>query len=177
MGATDTEMLRGLFEGEPPEEFAATWMKPEQIAGQLIDLLREGPEGRSGENIGAWTGVARRTWAPQGATSNHNRIGRNIVTTIEDLLNIHEIKNLRILYSTYFDEQKIDELMGLLTPDVICEFGPEYGGNWEGHETIRANFLSYMEQDEGTLQGVALDHQPHGGDDRSRYGQGQMLSD
>ena len=31
-------------------------MKPEQIAGQLLDLLREGPEGRSGENIGAWTG-------------------------------------------------------------------------------------------------------------------------
>ncbi len=57
MGATDTEMLRGLFDGVPPADFAATWMKPEQIAGQLLDLLREGPEGRSGENIGAWTGV------------------------------------------------------------------------------------------------------------------------
>jgi NAD(P)-dependent dehydrogenase (short-subunit alcohol dehydrogenase family) len=57
MGATDTEMLRGLFEGDPPAEFAATWMKSEQIAGQLLDLLREGPQGRSGENIGAWTGV------------------------------------------------------------------------------------------------------------------------
>jgi hypothetical protein len=32
-------------------------MKSEQIAGQLLDLLREGHEGRSGENIGAWTGV------------------------------------------------------------------------------------------------------------------------
>ena len=56
MGATDTPMLRSLFEGEPPADFAATWMKPVQIAGQLLDLLREGPEGRSGENIGAWTG-------------------------------------------------------------------------------------------------------------------------
>jgi len=56
MGPTDTEMLRGLFDGDPPAEFAATWMKPEQIAGQLLDLLREGPQGRSGENIGAWTG-------------------------------------------------------------------------------------------------------------------------
>ncbi len=56
MGATDTEMLRGLFDGDPPAEFAATWMKSEQIAGQLLDLLREGPQGRSGENIGAWTG-------------------------------------------------------------------------------------------------------------------------
>ncbi len=70
------------------------------------------------------------------------------MTTIEDLLNIHEIKNLRILYSAYFDGQEIDKLMGLLTPDAVCEFGPEYGGSWEGPETIRANFLSYMEQDE-----------------------------
>lgn len=69
------------------------------------------------------------------------------MTTIEDLLNIHEIKNLRILYSKYFDEQKIDELMGLFTPDAVCEFGPEYGGNWIGTETIRANYLPYMEQD------------------------------
>jgi SnoaL-like domain len=72
---------------------------------------------------------------------------RKIVTTIEDLLNIHEIKNLRILYSTYFDEQRIDKLMTLLTPDAVCEFGPEYGGDWEGPQTIRANFLSYMRQD------------------------------
>lgn len=56
MGATDTAMLRGLWEGDPPADFAATWMKPEQIAGQLLDLLREGPEGRTGENIGAWVG-------------------------------------------------------------------------------------------------------------------------
>jgi len=69
------------------------------------------------------------------------------VTTIEQLLDIHEIKNLRILYSAYFDAQEIDKLMGLLAPDVLCEFGPEYGGNWEGHETIRANFLSYMERE------------------------------
>jgi len=69
------------------------------------------------------------------------------VTTIEDLLNIHEIKNLRIRYSTCFDEQRIDELMELFTPDAVCEFGPEYGGNWEGPQTIRANYLTYMEQD------------------------------
>jgi len=69
------------------------------------------------------------------------------MTTIENLIDIHEIKNLRILYSAYFDAQEIDKLMGLLAPDVLCEFGPEYGGNWEGHETIRAKFLSYMERE------------------------------
>lgn len=83
----------------------------------------------------------------QNIALSHYREGSYAMTTIEDLLNIHEIKNLRIRYSTYFDEQKIDELMGLLTPDAVCEFGPEYGGNWEDPETIRANFLSYMEQD------------------------------
>jgi len=53
MGPTDTPMLRGLFGGDPPADFVATWMQPEQIAQQLIDLLADG---RSGENIGAWIG-------------------------------------------------------------------------------------------------------------------------
>lgn len=56
MGATDTPMLRGLWDGDPPAEFAKTWMRPEQIGQQLIDLLEEGPNGRTGENIGAWVG-------------------------------------------------------------------------------------------------------------------------
>lgn len=56
MGATDTAMLRGLWDGSPPAELARTWMKPAQIAQHLIDLLEEGPSGRTGENIGAWVG-------------------------------------------------------------------------------------------------------------------------
>ena len=56
MGATDTPMLRGLWKGDPPADFARTWMRPEQIGQQLIDLLAEGPGGRTGENIGAWVG-------------------------------------------------------------------------------------------------------------------------
>ena len=44
MGATDTPMLRGLFEdGQLPPDMAKTVMQPEQIAGQLIELI----EGRS----------------------------------------------------------------------------------------------------------------------------------
>jgi NAD(P)-dependent dehydrogenase (short-subunit alcohol dehydrogenase family) len=56
MGATDTPMLRGLWEGDPPADFAATWMRPEQIGRQLVELLLEGPSGRTGENVGAWVG-------------------------------------------------------------------------------------------------------------------------
>lgn len=55
MGATDTPMLRGLWPApaQPPEDFVKTWMKPEEIARLLIDLLKDG---RTGENIGAWVG-------------------------------------------------------------------------------------------------------------------------
>ena len=56
MGPTDTPMLRGLFEGSPAPDVVAGWMKAEEVAAQLLALLSEGPEGRTGENIGAWAG-------------------------------------------------------------------------------------------------------------------------
>jgi len=66
MGATDTPMLRGLWPApqEPPADFVKTWMKPEQIANLMLDLLKDG---RTGENIGAWVGFPvelqpRRRW-------------------------------------------------------------------------------------------------------------------
>ena len=52
MGATDTPMLRGLFEnGELPPELAAKVMAPEAIADQMVELIHDG---RSGYNVGAW---------------------------------------------------------------------------------------------------------------------------
>ena len=54
MGATDTPMLRGLFEGgRLPDDLAEVVMQPGQIAQLLVDLLQDG---RTGENIGAWAG-------------------------------------------------------------------------------------------------------------------------
>ncbi|HIG41437.1 MAG: SDR family oxidoreductase [bacterium] len=54
MGATDTPMLRSLFDNnELPGALVKTVMQPEAIAQQLIDLLGDG---RTGENIGAWIG-------------------------------------------------------------------------------------------------------------------------
>ena len=54
MGATDSPMLRGLFpDGELPPELGAV-MQPEDIAGQMMDMINSG---RTGENIGAWVGV------------------------------------------------------------------------------------------------------------------------
>ncbi len=54
MDATDSEMIRGALGMTPPQELLDRWMRPEQIAGLLVDLLEEGPDGRTGENIGIW---------------------------------------------------------------------------------------------------------------------------
>ena len=59
MGGTDTPMLRGLYESrgeEPPAATVAAWMTPAQQAQLLIDVLAEGPDGRTGETIGSWIG-------------------------------------------------------------------------------------------------------------------------
>ena len=64
MGPTDTEMLRNLFKpggklahlggpDGPPADVIAGFMDPAEIAGLLIDLLKDG---RTGENIGIWAG-------------------------------------------------------------------------------------------------------------------------
>ena len=52
MGATDTFMLRRFFNFDPPPEEVARWMRAEDIARAMIELIAEGPDGRTGENIG-----------------------------------------------------------------------------------------------------------------------------
>jgi 3-oxoacyl-[acyl-carrier protein] reductase len=56
MGATDSHMIRSFFNFQPTPEDVAGWMKAEDIAQLMIDLLREGPGGRTGENIGIAVG-------------------------------------------------------------------------------------------------------------------------
>ncbi len=56
MGATDTDMLRGWLGSDPDPDFVATWMQPAQVAQVLIDLLAEGPDGRTGNSIGLYAG-------------------------------------------------------------------------------------------------------------------------
>ncbi len=73
--------------------------------------------------------------------------------TLEEMLEIETIKQLRIKYSHYFDGKRIDELADLFTEDAVCEFGPDYGGDWEGKDTIRKNFAGYAVE-EGVPFGV-----------------------
>jgi hypothetical protein len=60
------------------------------------------------------------------------------VSKLRELLEIEEIRKVRLLYSHLMDSHRIDELADLFTPDGVCVFGPY--GRWEGRETIRANF-------------------------------------
>jgi len=56
LGATDTPMLRA-FAGEVDDEVVvATWMDPDDVCDLLLELLAEGPDGRTGHNLGCWVG-------------------------------------------------------------------------------------------------------------------------
>ena len=50
MGATDSYMLRSFHDFDPPQEEIDQWMRAEDNAQALIDLLSEGPGGRNAQN-------------------------------------------------------------------------------------------------------------------------------
>ena len=49
-------MLRSFHKFKPSPTEVATWMKAEDSAQVLIDLLEEGPGGRTGENMNLCVG-------------------------------------------------------------------------------------------------------------------------
>jgi NAD(P)-dependent dehydrogenase (short-subunit alcohol dehydrogenase family) len=56
MGATDSYMLRGFHNHAASAQEVASWMRAEDVCDLAIQMHREGPAGRSGENIGVWVG-------------------------------------------------------------------------------------------------------------------------
>ncbi|MEY4361223.1 MAG: hypothetical protein RL391_529 [Actinomycetota bacterium] len=58
LGATESEMMRQAIRTatgrEATAEETASWMKADEVAGLILELHREGPSGRSGDNIGIW---------------------------------------------------------------------------------------------------------------------------
>jgi hypothetical protein len=53
MGSTNTPMFCTHLGDRPPPPGI---MQPDQVAGVLIDLLAEGPSGRTGDSIARWLG-------------------------------------------------------------------------------------------------------------------------
>jgi len=54
MGATDSAMLRASHGGEPTPDVVARWKRPDEVAALMIELLEEGPGGRTGWNLPIW---------------------------------------------------------------------------------------------------------------------------
>jgi len=54
MGATDAPMLREFMGDRATPEIIATWMRPEDLARVMIELILEGPDGRTRTQIGFW---------------------------------------------------------------------------------------------------------------------------
>jgi len=71
--------------------------------------------------------------------------------TMEELLEKETIKELRIAYSHCFDGKDLDGLVDLFTDDAVCEFGPDFGGDWVGKAQIRTNFSGFLGNDEPTF--------------------------
>lgn len=64
--------------------------------------------------------------------------------TIEELLEIEEIKKLRSQYSHFYDANDLDALVDLFTDDAVCEWDEAHGGYWVGKEQIRENYKRYF---------------------------------
>jgi hypothetical protein len=65
------------------------------------------------------------------------------MSPIEELIELEAIKNLRHLYSHYYDGQQVEKLVDLFTEDAICEFGPGFGGDWVGKQAISENYAKH----------------------------------
>ena len=56
MDATESPMLRFFAGPDVSAEAKARWMDPKAVCGLAVELIAEGPGGRTGENIGVWCG-------------------------------------------------------------------------------------------------------------------------
>ncbi len=56
VGATDTEMLRKWSGENADPNWVKSWMRPEDIAGVVVDIIKEGPNGRTGDNVALYAG-------------------------------------------------------------------------------------------------------------------------
>jgi hypothetical protein len=58
---------------------------------------------------------------------------------LQRLNDIEDIRKLRIQYSHFLDTNDLDSLLGLFTPDAVCDFGR---GRWQGHDVLRRNWTA-----------------------------------
>ena len=64
MGATDSYMLRSFHNFEPSQEEVDSWMRAEDNAQVMIDILKEGAGGRNAQNVNFCMGRPVKTEPP-----------------------------------------------------------------------------------------------------------------
>ena len=50
------DRLRKWSGSNPDPEWVKSWMRPEDVAEVIINLIEEGPDGRTGDNVGLYAG-------------------------------------------------------------------------------------------------------------------------
>lgn len=70
------------------------------------------------------------------------------VRRLRALLEIEDIRKVRMLYSQLMDANDLDGLAMVFAEDALCEFGPY--GTWKGRKTIRDNYAK-VQADGGNI--------------------------
>jgi ketosteroid isomerase-like protein len=60
----------------------------------------------------------------------------------ETLVELRRVEQLKYDYCWAYDEGDLDRLVGLFTPDAVCELG--FFGTWQGRAEIRAGYGDLM---------------------------------
>ncbi|WP_028935661.1 nuclear transport factor 2 family protein [Pseudonocardia spinosispora] len=66
--------------------------------------------------------------------------------TVEELLEIEQIRALRDRYAAAFDSCDVAGFAELFCDDAVCEFPEEFGGSRVGRDTIAAHFAEQAER-------------------------------
>lgn len=74
-------------------------------------------------------------------------------TTVEELIEIEDIRKLRVMWSHYYDSGDVENLANLFTEDGVCEFSEKYGGHWVGRDQIRENYYKYAPAEQLSYSG------------------------
>jgi hypothetical protein len=73
---------------------------------------------------------------------NSTELSQTDIHRLINLLEIEEIRNLKLRYSQLMDNIDIEGLAQLFTEDAVCHFGPY--GQWAGRDEIRDNYRNVM---------------------------------
>tara|TARA_B100001146_G_scaffold14478_1_gene11567 strand:+ start:1007 stop:1504 length:498 start_codon:yes stop_codon:yes gene_type:complete len=70
--------------------------------------------------------------------TDRSELTESDIKKIKNLIEIEDIKKMRLHYSYFMDIRDLDKLMEVFAEGALCEYGPY--GEWRGKETILNNY-------------------------------------